>query len=96
MSESHEAQAWINLYSFYQLSKSGPPDYADMIDGVRTIIDARPDRVILGSNWPHAGISVPTPDDADLLDFLLAAAPEEKTRKFVLADNPARLYGWST
>jgi predicted TIM-barrel fold metal-dependent hydrolase len=91
---ANEEHAWINLYSFYQLSSSGPPDYNDMIDGVRTIIDARPDRVIWGSNWPHAGISVPMPDDADLLDFLLAAAPEEKTRKLILADNPARLYGW--
>lgn len=92
----NEAQAWINLYSFYQLSRSGAPDYTDMNDVVRDIIDARPDRVIWGSNWPHAGISVPMPDDADLLDFLLAVAPEEKTRRLILVDNPARLYGWPT
>lgn len=89
-----EEHAWINLYSFYQLSKAGPPDYADMIDVVRAIIDARPDRVIWGSNWPHAGIAAPMPDDGDLLDFLLAAAPDEKIRNRVLADNPVALYGW--
>ena len=49
-----EEHAWINLYSFYQLSKSGPPDYVDMLDIVREIIDVRPDCVIWGSNWPHA------------------------------------------
>jgi 2-pyrone-4,6-dicarboxylate lactonase len=90
-----EEHAWINLYSFYQLSKSGPPDYADMLDIVREVIDARPDRVIWGSNWPHAGISVPMPNDGDLLDFLLAAAPEDYMRRLILADNPAKLYGWS-
>jgi hypothetical protein len=37
---------------------------------------------------------VPTPDDGDLLDFMLAAAPEENARKLILADNPAKLYGW--
>jgi 2-pyrone-4,6-dicarboxylate lactonase len=92
----NEEGAWINLYSFYQLSKSGPPDYADMVDVVREIIDTRSDRVIWGSNWPHAGISVPMPNDGDLLDFLIAAAPQERARQLILADNPAKLYGWST
>ncbi len=92
----NEEHAWINLYSFYQLSKSGPPDYADMIDVVREIVDACSDRVVWGSNWPHAGISVPMPNDGDLLDFLLAAAPNQRIRDAILADNPAKLYGWPT
>ena len=59
----NEEHAWINLYSFYQLSKSGPPDYVDMVDVVREIVDAARHRVVWGSNWPHAGISVPMPND---------------------------------
>ena len=89
-----EEHAWINLYSFYQLSKSGPPDYTDMVEVIQTIIAARPDHVVWGSNWPHASISVPTPNDGDLVDFLLAAAPDEQQRKMILTDNPAKLYGW--
>ena len=92
----NEEHAWINLYSFYQLSKSGPPDYADMIDVVQKIVDARSDRVVWGSNWPHAGIAVPMPNDGDLLDFLLAVSPDERIRNSILADNPAKLYGWPT
>jgi hypothetical protein len=34
------------------------------------------------------------PNDGDLLDFLLAAAPDDKTRNLILVDNPAKLYGW--
>jgi 2-pyrone-4,6-dicarboxylate lactonase len=90
----NEEHAWLSLYGFYQSSESGPPFYADMVDVVRAIIEARPDRVIWGSNWPHAGIAVPMPNDGDLIDFLLAAAPAENTRKLILADNPAKLYGW--
>jgi predicted TIM-barrel fold metal-dependent hydrolase len=90
-----EEDAWVNLYSFYQESAQGPPDYADMVPVVQAIIEARPDRVIWGSNWPHAGIHVPMPDDGDLLDFLLAVVPDDKTRKLILADNPADLYGWT-
>ena len=89
-----EEHAWINLYSFYQLSKQGPPDYSDVVRVVRAIVAARPDHIIWGSNWPHAGISVPMPNDADLLDFLLAATPDETTLKLILSENPAKLYGW--
>ena len=92
----NEEHAWLNLYSFYQLSEASPPGYADMIAVVREIIDAAPHRVIWGSNWPHAGIAVPMPNDGDLLDFLLAAGPDELHRNRILAENPAKLYGWPT
>ena len=65
-----------------------------MTDVVGEIIDAAPARVIWGSNWPHAGIAVPMPNDGDLLDFLLAAVPDENIRNRILADNPAHLYAW--
>ena len=90
----NEQQAWINLYSFYQLSEAGPPDYRDMVDVVHAIVGNRADNIVWGSNWPHGGVRVPMPDDGDLLDFLLATVPEERTRNAILADNPARLYGW--
>jgi 2-pyrone-4,6-dicarboxylate lactonase len=92
----NEEHAWINLYSFYQLSETGPPDYSDMVDVIQAIIETRPDHIVWGSNWPHGGVRVPMPNDGDLLDFLLAAAPQERMRKQILADNPAKLYGWST
>jgi 2-pyrone-4,6-dicarboxylate lactonase len=90
----NEKHAWINLYSFYQLSKAGPPTYSDMVDVIQAIIETRPDHIVWGSNWPHGGVQVPMPNDGDLLDFLLAAAPHERIRKQILTDNPAKLYGW--
>jgi predicted TIM-barrel fold metal-dependent hydrolase len=66
----NEEHAWINLYSFYQLSEAGPPEYPNMIDVVQAIVAARPDHVVWGSNWPHGGVRVPMPNDGDLLDFM--------------------------
>ena len=54
-----------------------------------------PERMMWASNWPHP--SVPKekrPADEDLLDLLLDWAPDEKTRKKILVDNPAELYGF--
>ena len=65
-----------------------------MIDVVQAIIATRPEHVVWGTNWPHGGVRVPIPNDADLVNFVLAVAPDSKTRKLILADNPARLYGW--
>ena len=48
---------------FLSTVKGRPAALPDMIDVVQTIIEARPDHVIWGSNWPHAGIVVPMPDD---------------------------------
>lgn len=89
-----EENCWINLYSFYQRSKTGLPDYGDMIPVVGTLVAACPERLMWGTNWPHVFIKVPKPDDADLLDFMLTAVPDEKIRTMILATNPARLYGW--
>lgn len=84
---------WVSLYGIYRLSAAGGPDYADMIPLVAALMEARPDRVIWGSNWPHAVTDV-TPDDGDLIDFIPVAIPDPDHQRLVLVDNPARLYGW--
>jgi len=90
----NDEKCWINLYSFYQRSRSGAPFYADMIPIVRTLVDAAPDRVLWGTNWPHVVIECAEPDNIDLVDFLFDALPEAHLRQQVLSSNPARLYGW--
>ncbi|MCZ6637105.1 MAG: amidohydrolase family protein [Alphaproteobacteria bacterium] len=89
-----EENAYLNLYAWYDLTNQGPPDYGDMADIAGPLVEARPDRIIWGTNWPHPTFDVPVPDDADLLDFLAAAVPDEGHRHKILVDNPARLYGW--
>jgi predicted TIM-barrel fold metal-dependent hydrolase len=89
-----DENCWVNLYSFYQRSRSGAPSYSDMHGIVEALILAAPQRLLWGTNWPHVVISTPEPDNVDLLDFLFDAVPDEKTRTAILADNPARLYGW--
>lgn len=89
-----EENAYLNVYAVYDLTAEGPPAYADMAEIVAPLVDARPDRIIWGTNWPHPTFDVPVPEDADLLDFLGAAVPDEERRRMILVDNPARLYGW--
>ncbi|MEO8008971.1 MAG: amidohydrolase family protein [Betaproteobacteria bacterium] len=47
------------------------------------------------SNWPHPSLPADNkPDDADLLDLLLDWAPDDVTRRKILAGNPAELFGF--
>lgn len=88
-------RTWVKLSAPYETSKAGPPLYADVGALAKALARAAPDRMVWASNWPHP--SVPrdqVPDDADLLDLLLDWAPDERVRRKILADNPARLYGF--
>ncbi|MBD0273992.1 MAG: amidohydrolase family protein, partial [Acetobacteraceae bacterium] len=60
------------------------------------LLSAAPDHCVWGTDWPHPSLHDPAevPDDGELLDALGEWAPEEATRRAVLVDNPARLYGF--
>jgi D-galactarolactone isomerase len=87
-------RVWVKASSPYGVSRAGPPGYADVAAIARAVIAAAPDRVVWGSNWPHPNAPDPKPDEAALLDLLADWAPDEPTRRAILVDNPARLYGF--
>jgi predicted TIM-barrel fold metal-dependent hydrolase len=62
----------------------------------RAAIEVAPDRVIWGTDWPHSNNFAlgKTPNDGDLVDLLRGFAPDEDTRRKILVDNPAALYGF--
>jgi D-galactarolactone isomerase len=88
-------RTWVKLSAPYEVSKKGPPNYDDVGALAKALIKLAPDRMVWASNWPHPSVSKEqAPDDAVLLDTLLDWAPDDKTRNRILADNPAKLYGF--
>jgi predicted TIM-barrel fold metal-dependent hydrolase len=83
--------AWIKLSGAYLRSFTGAPDYEDLGDLARDVIETALHRVLWGSDWPHPTQST-KPDDARLLDLLLDWAPDDATCNAILVDNPATLY----
>jgi len=76
-----------------KVSKTGPPNYEDVGRLAKALAKHAPERMLWASNWPHRGAPKDQmPDDADLLDLLLDWAPDNATRKKILADNPTELY----
>jgi D-galactarolactone isomerase len=86
-------RAWVKLSAPYETSRTGAPAYEDVSALARALVAAKPDRCVWASNWPHPGTS-PTPSTTAMLDLLLDWAPDERVRRGILVDNPARLYGF--
>ncbi len=83
---------WTKIASWYRLSDSGPPHYADMRPFVATLLKERPDRCVWGTNWPHPGLTQFMPNDTDLLDLLESWLPGDAVRERLFATNAATLY----
>lgn len=86
-------KTWLKLAAAYEVSKAGPPLYADVGALAKAAAKAAPERMIWASNWPHVSVR-DLPDDAMLLDLLLDWVPDAAARHRVLVENPASLYGF--
>ncbi len=90
-------RCWVKLSAPYETSITGAPKYEDVSRLARALVAHTPERMLWASNWPHP--SAPrdnVPDDADLMDLLLDWAPDEATRRKILVDTPAALYGFAS
>ena len=88
-----QGRAWVKISGSYMNTKIGPPTYSDATTVARAYVEAAPERLVWGSDWPHP---TPTdkPDDALLFDLLTVWAPQEATRNRILVANPQALYGF--
>ena len=85
--------AWVKVCGPERVSSMGPP-FADAAPFAAALINAAPDRVLWGTDWPHPNVKN-MPNDGDLVDLLpLAAVTAEQQRK-VLVENPQRLYDFA-
>jgi predicted TIM-barrel fold metal-dependent hydrolase len=86
---------WVKISCAERLSATGAP-FDDMIPFAQALIEATPDRVLWGTDWPHPNIEGVMPNDGDLVDLLGRYAPDADTLHRILVDNPARLYGFES
>jgi len=88
---SGERRCWVKLTGVYRVSAA--PGFADVAALARALVEAAPDRLIWGSDYPHLSFADKVGSVA--LWNLLARWADEATRKRILVDNPQRLFGFS-
>jgi predicted TIM-barrel fold metal-dependent hydrolase len=87
-------KTWVKLSGAYQDTKIGPPSYADVTLLAQAYVEAAPERMVWGSDWPHPTEKA-KPDDALLFDLLSVWAPDAAMRQRILVNNPQALYGFA-
>src|SRR6185295_17980946 len=93
-------RVYVKLSAPYRVSKL--PDYSDTTWLGRTLVQAAPDHMLWASDWPHTQTIAGRPldqvtpffkiDDAAVLRLFNSWCPDEKVRKAILVDTPAKLY----
>ncbi len=87
-------RGWSKLSAPYRTSREAPP-YADITKFARALVDAVPDRLVWGTDWPHVMFETTMPNTGVFADLLAAWVPDEAVRRRILVDNPAKLYGFA-
>jgi len=87
-------RCWVKLSAPYESSSlTRAEGWSDVTPEARALAKATPERMLWASNWPHPG-KKDMPDNAFFLDMLLGWVDDDKTRRRILVDNPAELYGF--
>lgn len=92
-------RAWMKLSGAELDGARDAPAYAPAAELAAHFIALAPRRMVWGSNWPHPAThknGEPMPDDAALLRWLSACAPDVHERHAILVTNPAELYDFGT
>ena len=99
-------KAYVKISGAADSVSTQAPGYADVLPLARALVEANPQRILWGSNWPHPD-STTRPDrkntdlapnvqidDGLVLNLLPVWVPDPATRRAILVENPARLYGF--
>jgi 2-pyrone-4,6-dicarboxylate lactonase len=84
---------WVKVCGAERVSSLGPP-FTDAVPFARALIEAAPERVLWGTDWPHPNVGKHMPNDGDLVDLFPLMAPQPEMQYKILVGNPARLYGF--
>jgi predicted TIM-barrel fold metal-dependent hydrolase len=82
--------AWVKVCGPERVSCTGSP-YHDAVPFAQALIEAAPDRILWGTDFPHPNVKV-MPNDGELVDLFPMFTADATQRRKILVDNPARLY----
>lgn len=84
-----EGRCWVKLTGLYRMSVA--PGFADAGPMMQALVEAAPDRMIWGSDYPHLSFADRV-GTVELFNLFGRWVPDEGARRKVLVDNPQRLF----
>jgi len=84
-----KSRCWVKLTGVYRMSQA--PGFADAAPMARALIEAKADRLIWGSDYPHLSFADKVTSEK-LFELFKGWAGDEAKR--ILVDNPQKLFGF--
>jgi 2-pyrone-4,6-dicarboxylate lactonase len=83
---------WIKISGANRVSATDLPPYDDVKPMAHALIEAAPDRILWGTDWPHPNKYLVNPNDGDLVDAFGDWVSDQAMRRMIMLDNPAAFY----
>jgi 2-pyrone-4,6-dicarboxylate lactonase len=83
---------WMKISGANRVSATDLPPYDDVKPLAHALIEAAPDRIMWGTDWPHPNKYVVNPNDGDLVDAFGDWVSDERMRRKIMVDTPAAFY----
>jgi predicted TIM-barrel fold metal-dependent hydrolase len=83
---------WMKISGANRVSATDLPPYDDVKPMAEALIEAAPDRIMWGTDWPHPNKYLVNPNDGDLVDTFGDWVTDEEMRRRIMVDNPAAFY----
>ena len=87
-----EGRTWVKLTGPNRISALDHAPFTDVDPFFHALREAREDRCLFGTDWPHVKLPGPMANDAALVNEFLRSVSKPSTRRAILVDNPANLY----
>jgi predicted TIM-barrel fold metal-dependent hydrolase len=83
---------WMKISGANRVSRGDLPPYDDVKPMAHALIEAAPERIMWGTDWPHPNKYQVNPNDGDLVDAFGDWVTDEAMRRKIMVDTPAAFY----
>jgi predicted TIM-barrel fold metal-dependent hydrolase len=89
-----DGNTWIKISGANRVSKTDLPPYDDVMPMARALVEANPENIMWGTDWPHPNKYEVNPNDGDLVNAFGEWITDEEMRKKILVTNPEKFYSF--
>ncbi len=83
---------WMKISGANRVSATDLLPYDDVKPMAEALIEAAPDRIMWGTDWPHPNKYLVNPNDGDLVGAFGDWVTDDAMRRRIMVDNPAEFY----